>query len=80
MAGHLRVADNRWVELLKDLNDALHAADTRQDAVLLGEDGGGGALLWVYGGMGGGVTRGLIFQQRVFQDRGDASAMPVHRF
>src|SRR4029077_16137982 len=54
-------------------------AHSRQNAFLLGNDGAGSALAGIDTSRCGRVARGAIFQERVFDDRGNSSAMPVQK-
>jgi hypothetical protein len=78
VADHFRMADGILVKLLVNLQDAGHGADAGKNAILLGQNGGDGALPGIDAGARGGVAGGLIFQQRVFQKSADSSTVPVH--
>src|SRR5581483_8669493 len=54
------------------------AADPRQNAILLGENGGGSALVGINAGVAGGVARGAILEERILQNRRKSPAIPVH--
>src|SRR5215471_15517463 len=57
-----------------------NGADPGKNAVFLGEDGRGGALVGLDAGVAGGVVRGPILVQRVLDDGGNSPAIPVHEF
>src|SRR5438105_8632814 len=77
MARHLRMSDDRAIQLFEHFNDARDAAYAREYAILFYDDRRRGALLLVDHGISSSVARRLVFQERVFQDRRDASAVPV---
>ncbi len=79
MRGDLVVRSDRAIKDSVDVEDARDHADASEDAILFGKDGRGGALARVDAGVAGGVARGAVFKERVFQDRGNASAVKVHR-
>src|SRR5580658_700324 len=79
MRGHFVVRSDCTVERGVDIEDAPHAADAGQNAILLGENGGRSPLVGIDAGVAGGIARGPVFEQRVLQNRGDASAVKVHK-
>ena len=76
--GDFVVCCDRPVERGINVENARHAADPGQDAVLLGNDRRRGALVRVHAGVAGGVARRPVFQQRVLQNRGKPSTIPIH--
>ena len=78
MAGDLGMRGDGAVKHGEDIEDAVHAAKTGEDAILLGEDGRRSALVDINAGVGGGIARGAVFEQRVFQNGRDAAGCPVH--
>src|ERR1700683_317827 len=78
VSGDFVVRSNRAIEIRVNVEDPRHAADTGENAVLLGKDGTGSALIGVHTGVAGGIARGPVLLQRVLDDGGSASAIPVH--
>ena len=78
MRGDFVVCCDRAVERGINVENARHTANPGQDAVLLGNDRRRGALVRVHAGIAGGVARRPVFQQRVLQNRGKSSAIPIH--
>ena len=78
MRGDFVVRSHGAVERGVDIEDAAHAADAGQNAILLGQDGGRRPLIGIDAGVAGRIARGPVFEQRVLQNRGDASAVKVH--
>src|SRR5258708_22853196 len=78
MTGDFRVTDGLLVQPLVNFQNAGNGAHARQNAVLLGENGGCSALLRVNAGTRSRVTGGFIFQQPVFQNVADSTAVPIH--
>src|SRR5262249_1373111 len=79
VADDLGMTDHVRIQVLVDLQDTAYGAGSGEKAVLLGENGGCGALLRIDAGARGGVTGGLVLQQRVFENTGDSSAVPIHK-
>ena len=73
MRGDFVVSGDGAVERGVHIENARHAADSGEDAILLGHDRRGGALVGVDAGVAGGIARCPVFEQRVLQDRGQAS-------
>ena len=73
MRRHLVVGGNGTVERGIHIENARHAPDAGQNAVLLGHDRRGRPLVGVDAGIAGGIARRPIFDQRVFQHCGKAS-------
>ena len=67
------------VKTSKDFKEARDRAETGDDQLLPGHDGGRGAQFRVDGQVGGGVAGGLVFRQGLLQQCVDAAAFPVHR-
>ena len=67
------------VERGVDVEDAADAADASENAILLGEERGGGALTGIDAGVTGGIAGGPVFEQRVLDNCRDASAVEVHK-
>ncbi len=80
MTDDFRVADHVAVKVLIDLQNAGDCAYASENAVLLGQDSGGGALLCVNTGARGGIARCPVFKQSVFQNCAESAAVPVHSF
>ncbi len=78
VADDLRVADGVLVELLVDFQNAGNRAHARQHAILLGQNGGSSALLWINTRARGCVAGGPVLQQPVLQDGTDPSSVPIH--
>jgi hypothetical protein len=66
------------VEIGIHVENTGNRADPTENAVLFGNNGSRSALIGVDAGIAGGIARGPIFLQRIFDDAGDASAIPVH--
>jgi len=79
MRGDFVVRRYGAIERGVDIENARHAADSRENAILLSENGGRGALVGIDAGVAGGITRGPVFEQRILDDGGDASAVKVHK-
>ncbi len=69
MSGDLIMRSNRAIQFRVNVENAGHAADPSQNAILLGEDGAGGALIRIDAGVAGGIARGPVLLQRVLDDR-----------
>src|SRR5208337_1519164 len=80
MGGDFVVRSDSAIEGGVDIEDAGNYTDAGENAIFLGEDGGRGALIGIDAGVAGGVARGPVFEQRVFDDRGDASTVKVHDY
>ena len=78
MAGHFVVRNDSTVEHGEDVENRGDDTESCENAVLFGDDCSGCSLVRIDAGVTGGVARGAIFQQRVLQDGGNASAVPVH--
>ena len=78
MAGDLVVRDHGAIQRGIHVENARHAADPGQNAILLREDGAGGALAGIDAGIAGGIAGRAVFEQRVLENRGNPSAVPVH--
>src|SRR5579859_1660676 len=78
VADHFRMADGIPVQTFVNFQDAGDYADSGQNAVLLGQNGGGGALMRINAGARGGVAGSFVLQQRVFENGGNSAALPVH--
>ena len=78
MGGDFVVRGDGAIEGGVNIEDAGNAADAGKNAILFGENGGGGALVGIDAGVAGGVAGGAVFEQRVLDDRSDASAVKVH--
>ena len=78
VTGDLGMRSDRAVKHREDVEDAVNATQTGEDAILLGEDGRRGALVGIDARVGGGIARGAVFEQRVFQNGRDAAGCPVH--
>jgi len=78
VAGDLGMRRHGAVERGEDVEDATHAPNAREHAILFGQDGGRGALVHIDTSVGGGIARGAVLQQRVLQDGRDSSVRPVH--
>ncbi len=74
MRGHFVVRSHRAVERRIDIENARHAADARQNAFLLGENRRRRPLVGIDAGIAGRIARRPVFEQRVLDNRGDASA------
>ena len=61
-----------------DLQNSRDAADARENAILLGENGASGELRRIDRGVAGRVARGAIFEQRVLDNGGKATRIPIH--
>src|SRR6267154_2022433 len=61
-----------------DIEDAAYTADPGENAILPGEHGRGCALIWIDAGIARRIARGTVFEQCIFENRGDASAAEVH--
>src|SRR5271165_2350018 len=79
MGRNLVMGSHRAIQGGIHVQNAGDAADARENAVLLGENRSRGTLVRINAGIAGGVARRAILQQRVLDNRGDASAIPVHR-
>jgi len=79
MRGHFVVRSHGAIERGVDIEDARYTTDASQNAIFFGEDGGRRALVGIDAGIAGGIARGPVFEQRVLQDRGDASGVKVHK-
>src|SRR5713226_8549949 len=78
MTGDLVMRDHCPVQRSIDVQDTRNTAQSRQDAVLLGDDGGRSALVGLDASVAGGIAGGTVLQQRVLQHGGNAAAVPVH--
>src|SRR5580704_7601390 len=78
MSGDFVVRSDCAVEIRINVEDARHTTDAGENAILFGKDGSRGALIRIYTGVAGGIARGPVLLQRVFDDGGNASAVPVH--
>src|ERR1019366_2779621 len=78
VAGDLGMRGDGAVQRGEDVKNARDAAYAGEHTVLLGKDGGGGALVGVDARIGGGIAGGTILLQCVFQDCGDPAAFPIH--
>src|SRR5580704_1825330 len=61
------------------VENARHAANARENTILLGENRCRGTLVCVNARIAGSVARGTILQQCVLDDSGNASAIPIHK-
>src|SRR3981081_389754 len=61
-----------------NIENAAYAAYAGENAVFFGENGRRRALVGIDAGVAGGVARSPVFEQSVFQNRGDAAAIPIH--
>src|SRR5579872_6070685 len=77
---HLIVRVDGGIELLINIENAGDTAEAGENAILLGENRRNGALVWINAGRTGGVARGAIFLQRVFDDGGQPPIIPFHGF
>src|SRR5580698_10212793 len=78
MGSDFVVRSDGAIQFRVHVENAGHAADPGQDAILLREDGASGTLIRIDTGVAGGIARGPVFLERVLDDGGDASAIPVH--
>src|SRR5947209_14947200 len=62
-----------------DIEDSRNAADSRQNAILFGNDGRGGPLIGVNAGIAGRIAGGAVLQQGILDNGGRASRIPIHR-
>src|SRR5262249_60025845 len=72
------VGDHRAIEHGVNIKNSRDAAQAGQNALLLGNHGPDRPLVGIDAGIGGGVAGGPVFEQRVFQNRSNAPAIPVH--
>ncbi len=79
MRGDFVMRSDGAIEGGVNVEDAGDAADAGENAILFGENGGGGALVGIDAGVAGGVAGGAVLEQRVLNDRSDASAVEVHK-
>ena len=73
MRGDFVVGSDGSVERGVDIENARDAADSGEDAILLGHDRRGRTLVGIDAGVAGGIARRPVFDQRVLEDSGDAS-------
>jgi len=78
MSGDFIVRGDGAVEVGVDVKNAGDAANAGESAILLGKHGARRALVGIDAGIAGGIARGPVFLQRVLDNGGDASAIPVH--
>src|SRR5580700_184646 len=79
MGGHFVMSRDRAIEIGVDVENAGNAANAGEHTILLCQHHGCGALVGIDAGVTGGVAGGTVFDQRVLDNCGYASAMPVHR-
>ena len=79
MAGDFVVRSDGSIEHRINIQNARHAADSGENAILLGDDGSGRALAGIDAGIAGRVAGGAIFQQRVLDNGRNAATVPVHK-
>src|SRR5208283_5369836 len=79
MPSNFIVRSNGAVERGVDIENAADAANAGENAILLGQNRRRGALIRVDAGVAGGVARSPVFEQRVLENCGDASATKVHK-
>src|SRR5262249_45856423 len=78
MADDFGMADHVRIELLVHFQNAADRAHAGKNAVLLGQDRRRGSLLRIDARPRSCVTGGLVLQQRVLQNGGNSSTMPIH--
>jgi len=77
--GDFVVGGHSSVEGGVHIENARHTTDSGEDAILFGDNGRGRALVGVDAGVAGGIARRPVFDQRVLQDGGEASRIPIHK-
>src|SRR5437868_7107170 len=78
MTRDLVVRSNGSIQCRVNLEYPRNAADPGQDAILFSDDGRGRPLIRIDAGIACRIARGPILVQRVLDNRGKASAIPVH--
>lgn len=78
MADDVGVSDDVGIHDFVDLDDAGNGAESGENARLFGEDGCGCAKMRIDGGDRSGIEVGAIFSEGVFEEDGDATAVPIH--
>src|SRR4051812_2628047 len=78
MTDNLRMSLHGLVESGENLEDASNGRDAGEDALLLGANECQSELARIDAGARGGIVGGPVFQQGVFEDGGDSTAIPVH--
>ena len=73
MSSDLIVSCDGAIERGVNVENARNAAEAGDNALLLGEDGGGSALIGIDAGVAGGIARGAVLGERVLQNGRDAS-------
>ena len=68
MGGDFVVRSDGAVECGVNIENAGDAADAGENAILFGENGGGGTLVGIDAGIAGGIAGGAVFEQRVLDD------------
>src|SRR5260221_13462395 len=73
------MADCMLVQLLVNLQYPGNGANPGQNAVLLGQDGGSGALVQLNAGARSRIASGFVLQQCMLQNGAESAAVPIHR-
>src|SRR5579862_8403739 len=79
MRGDFIVRGHRAVEGGVHVENARYASDSGKNAFLLRYDGRRRALVGIDAGIAGRIARSPVFQQRVLENGGDATAIPIHK-
>ena len=78
VSGDLVMRSHGAVEHRVNIENAAYAANAGENAVFFGENGRCRAPVGIDAGVAGGVARRPVFEQSVFQNGGNSSAIPVH--
>ncbi len=73
MRGDFIVSRNGSVEGGIDVENSRHTSDAGENALLPGDDGRRRALVGIDAGVASGIARRAVFDECVFEDRGEAS-------
>src|SRR4029077_14595230 len=79
MRGDLVMRSHRPIELGIHIQNARDAANARQNAILFCQNRGCSTLVGIDAGVAGRIARSMVLLQRVLDDCGNASAIPVHK-
>src|SRR5438445_9097988 len=79
MAGDFVMRNYSAVEDRIDIEYPRYTTDTRQNTILFRKDRTRRTLVGINAGIAGRIARGPVLEQRVFKDRGNAPAIPVHK-
>src|SRR6185437_15513843 len=78
MAGNLIMRSHSSIQQRINVQDAGHAAQSRENALLFCDDGARGALPGINAGVAGGIAGGAVLQQCVLHNPGNPPPVPIH--